>query len=225
MPIRLPAPGLFSTKNCWPSVREKCSARTRPTMSVPPAGGDGTMMRTGRDGYSDCASTDPEKINETRRNLAHCTLGILGGDKHERDDAGLAAAVDPVMDGVPLHQRIALLQPHDRPVEVHLDFPRNHDRVVHRLGAMVARRHAGLILHQPEHRAVGRFPEVAALMARTARDAGADFVGRDDRASLGVVIGDDAPHPQRHRCPPAIISAARRWASLAAGMPQYMVSI
>jgi hypothetical protein len=23
MPIRFPAPGLFSTKNCWPSAREK----------------------------------------------------------------------------------------------------------------------------------------------------------------------------------------------------------
>jgi len=46
----LPAPGRFSTKNCWPMVLEKYCASTRAMMSVPPAGGDGTTMRTGRAG-------------------------------------------------------------------------------------------------------------------------------------------------------------------------------
>jgi len=50
MPIMLPAPALFSTKNCCPNALEKCCPSTRATMSVPPPGGEGTTMRTGRAG-------------------------------------------------------------------------------------------------------------------------------------------------------------------------------
>jgi hypothetical protein len=38
MPIMLPAPALFSTKNGWPSALDKCCASTRARMSVPPPG-------------------------------------------------------------------------------------------------------------------------------------------------------------------------------------------
>src|SRR5262245_50924970 len=133
MPIRLPAPGLFSTKNCWPSVREKCSARTRPTISVPPAGGEGTMMRTGRDGYS--WEKEISEKRTIRSALAHRTLCILRGNEHECDHARLAAAVDPVVDRVPLHQRVALLETHHRAIEVHLDLAGDDYRVVDGLGA------------------------------------------------------------------------------------------
>ena len=50
MPIMLPAPGRFSTKNCWPIDCDKCCASTRAEMSVPPPGADGTMIFTGREG-------------------------------------------------------------------------------------------------------------------------------------------------------------------------------
>src|ERR1044072_1588440 len=54
---RLPlAPVLFSTKTCWPSVRDKYSPSTRAATSVEPPAGNGTMKRTGRVGHS-CAQT------------------------------------------------------------------------------------------------------------------------------------------------------------------------
>src|ERR1043165_1243 len=144
MPNRLPAPGLFSTKNCWPSVREKCSARARPTMSVPPAGGEGTMMRTARAGYS-CAPAPKAQSRRTR--LAHRTLRAFLGNEHECDHA---------------------------------------------------RRPAGLVLDQAKHGAGGGFPQVAALVPRSAGDAGQRFVGRDDGASPSIVTGDETPDAQTH---------------------------
>src|ERR1043165_3975307 len=195
MPNRLPAPGLFSTKNCWPSVREKCSARTRPTMSVPPAGGEGTMMRTARAGYS-CAPAPKAQSRRTR--LAHRTLRAFLGNEHECDHARRPAAVDPVVDRIPLHQRVALLQLRYRAVQLHLDLAGEHDRVVDRFGAVVARRNAGLVLDQAKHGAVGGFPQVAALVPRSAGDAGQRFVGRDDGASPSIVTGDETPDAQTH---------------------------
>src|SRR5262245_13757833 len=144
MPIRLPAPGRFSTKNCWPSAVEKCCASTRPTMSVPPEGGDGTMMRTGRAGYS-CAKEFPKRINN-RSALAHRRFCSFQGNEHVAHEARLLAAIDPVVHGVLLHDNVALPQLHDRALDVHVHFARDDDRVVDRLGAVVARRDARLVL-------------------------------------------------------------------------------
>src|SRR3954468_14308716 len=101
--MRLPAPGLFSTKNCWPKLFAKCSASTRPTMSVPPAGGDGTMMRTGRGGESACASACPAKrdkmshrLTDRMQNLSVSFNG-LRRHEHESDDTGLGAGIHPVV--------------------------------------------------------------------------------------------------------------------------------
>src|SRR5213075_2595042 len=109
--------------------------------------------------------------------------------------------------------------------DIHLELAGNDDRVVDRLGAVVARRDAGLVLDEAEDRAVGALPEVEALVpgarAHRIRD---DLVAGDDRAALLVVIGDHPAPAKRHRFAPAMISAAMRCASLAAGMPQYMVS-
>ena len=48
----LPAPGRFSTMNCWPSRSESDCAMIRATMSVGPPAGKPTITRTGRVGYS-----------------------------------------------------------------------------------------------------------------------------------------------------------------------------
>jgi hypothetical protein len=64
------------------------------------------MIRTGRDGYSWGKKFQEKKKQEKRASPPH--PGILRWDQHERDDARLAAAVDPVVDRVSLHQRIAL---------------------------------------------------------------------------------------------------------------------
>jgi hypothetical protein len=45
--MMLPAPGLFSTTNCRPICFDSASAVMRAMVSVPPPGGDGTIMRTG----------------------------------------------------------------------------------------------------------------------------------------------------------------------------------
>src|SRR5919197_827701 len=117
MPIMFPAPGLFSTKNDCPNAFEKCCASTRPRISVPPAGGDGTTMRTGRAGYSACASA-PLANAKRRKNLAHrmqplsCALDGLRGDEHKGDDARLGSAIHPVVHGAALHENIAPAKAH-----------------------------------------------------------------------------------------------------------------
>ena len=50
VPILLPAPGRFSMMNCWPSRSDSHCPIRRAMMSVAPAGGKPTMMRTGRAG-------------------------------------------------------------------------------------------------------------------------------------------------------------------------------
>src|SRR5262245_26653785 len=50
VPILLAAPGRFSMTNCWPSRSDSHCPIKRAMMSVPPAGANPTMMRTGRDG-------------------------------------------------------------------------------------------------------------------------------------------------------------------------------
>ena len=51
VPTLLPAPGRFSTTNCWPSRSESHWPTKRATMSVDPPGANGTIKRTGRVGY------------------------------------------------------------------------------------------------------------------------------------------------------------------------------
>src|SRR5437879_6501918 len=146
MPIMLPAPALFSTTNCCPSALDKCCASTRPMMSVPPEGGEGTTMRTARAGYSLCADACADSRTDIKKTLAHCIQHRPGRDKHEGDDAGLRAAVHPVVDRAALHEDIALAQVNgDALVELHVDLARKHDGVVDRLGPVVARRDTGVI--------------------------------------------------------------------------------
>src|SRR5687768_10448919 len=191
MLIMLPAPGLFSTTNGCANDFEKSAASTRATMSVPPPGGEGTTMRTARVGYSWASAV---AIQNRTRNLAHRTLAPFGGNQDESDHAGLGSAVDPVVQGVLLHQHVALPQAHHLAVELHLDLAGKHDRVVHRLGAVVARRDAGLVSHQPEYDAVVPFPQVQALVPGPGRHRFPEhFVDSDDRTPTLVVVGDYAP--------------------------------
>jgi hypothetical protein len=50
VPMLLPAPGRFSMMNGWPSRSESHWPISRARMSVEPAGANGTIKRTGRDG-------------------------------------------------------------------------------------------------------------------------------------------------------------------------------
>src|SRR5262245_14297718 len=59
MPILPPAPGRFSTTNCWPTRSDNHWPIRRAATSVVPAGANGTTMRTGRDGYA-CAQAKRE---------------------------------------------------------------------------------------------------------------------------------------------------------------------
>src|SRR4029453_15589485 len=103
MPIMFPAPGLFSTKKGCPIALEKCCASTLATMSVPPPGGDGTTMRTGPAGDSPCPQAFSAKKTPANKSLTHCIeppsapLHGPGRNQHEGDNAGLGAAIDPVV--------------------------------------------------------------------------------------------------------------------------------
>src|SRR6266849_10708499 len=52
IPIIWPAPGRLSTTNCCASDSESFCASARAMMSVPPPAAEGTMKRTGFDGYA-----------------------------------------------------------------------------------------------------------------------------------------------------------------------------
>src|SRR5690349_8084925 len=149
-------------------------------------------------------------------------LDRLGRDQHEGNDAGHSTAVHPVVDGAALYQDVSSLEMNHGPVEVHVDLAGDDDRVVDRLGAMVAWRYPRSILDQPEHRAIGingcdgagaavgvtavvgwEFaggPDYATRMRRPPRDhILAHLVNADDRAAILVVAGDDAADLQGHR--------------------------
>jgi len=53
-----PAPGRFSTTNCWPVDSLIAFTTARVSTSLTPAGGHGTTTLTGLAGY-DCADTAP----------------------------------------------------------------------------------------------------------------------------------------------------------------------
>src|SRR3954466_5818644 len=203
MPMRLPAPGLFSTKNCWPSVLEKCSASTRPTMSVPPAGGDGTMMRTGCEGYvwaDACTAAKSIRALTQRMQDLSADIDRLGRHEHERDAAGNRAAVDPIVQRRLLHEHVARAQAHVADVELHVDLAGDHHRVVDGLGAMHARRDTGLIFHHPEDGAVGSRPGDTAFVASPAGDdVAAALVDRHPGFALRIVVGDHASNFQCHK--------------------------
>src|SRR5215470_12971469 len=148
-------------------VVEKYCASTRAMMSVPPPGGDGTTMRTGRDGY-DCALAPPAARQSPSsaavkpRTIAPApstgraeelagALDRLCRHQHERDDAGLGAGIGPVVDGAALHQHVAGAQVYARAVDLHHDLAAHDDRVVDRLGAVVAGGDAGVIHPDAKH--------------------------------------------------------------------------
>jgi hypothetical protein len=54
-----PAPPRLSMTNCWPHVSLSFWNRMRLTVSAPPAGGYGTITRTGRAGQAACAEAVP----------------------------------------------------------------------------------------------------------------------------------------------------------------------
>jgi len=79
----------------------------------------------------------------------------FGVNQDERDSARLRAGVDPVVNRAPLNQHVASLEVHEFAVlQLHVDFTRHDDRVINRIGAMYARRVAGVELENSEHRAV-----------------------------------------------------------------------
>src|SRR5947207_2167873 len=53
-----PAPGLFSTTTCWPHISDSLAPTTRPMVSTPPPGVNGTIMRTKRLGHAGWASAE-----------------------------------------------------------------------------------------------------------------------------------------------------------------------
>src|SRR6266853_4681229 len=69
IPIIWPAPGRLSTTNCCPSDSESFCASARAMISVPPPAAEGTMKRTGFEGYPVCAAA-PAQTRVSRRKAA-----------------------------------------------------------------------------------------------------------------------------------------------------------
>src|ERR1700712_5351870 len=94
-----PAPGLFSTTNCWPNSSEILAATTRARMSVVPPAANGTISLTGRvahpsararRGHSDSAPSAAPAIRSERR--LECEAKIEAGMNGPLNDEGNFAA-------------------------------------------------------------------------------------------------------------------------------------
>src|SRR5947209_7854546 len=69
-----PAPGLFSTRNGWPSDLVSWSATTRPRMSVAEPGVNGTITFTAFAGYcADAKQETKSKASANARCIAKCS--------------------------------------------------------------------------------------------------------------------------------------------------------
>src|SRR6267142_4510377 len=129
-----PAPGRFSTKNCWPTISESLAATCRAVKSSPPPGPTATTMRTGFVGYA-CPSASADhksKIRDRPRFIFSMTATPprpLGAQNRARGSPGQRAALprhcavdDRVLDALRAHhhalraagQVIAPLGPADR---------------------------------------------------------------------------------------------------------------
>src|SRR5690606_18817066 len=69
-----PAPGLFSTMTGWPRVVLRDSAMARPTMSVPPPAGKGTINLIGRAGQASAACAAPAHTLAQHTDATHSSL-------------------------------------------------------------------------------------------------------------------------------------------------------
>src|SRR5712691_6238968 len=79
MPIIWPAPGRLSTTNCRPNDSESFSATARAMMSVPPPAAEGTIKRTGLDGYPLCAcaqAQNEKNRSSTERRIETRRIGL-----------------------------------------------------------------------------------------------------------------------------------------------------
>src|SRR5215472_7477701 len=74
----VPAPGRFSTTNCWPRYSESFDAARRALMSTPPPGVKPTSTLAGRVGY--CASAAAACSAHTRARRAIRALIVSGSE-------------------------------------------------------------------------------------------------------------------------------------------------
>src|SRR5262245_15739091 len=81
-------------------------------------------------------------------------LNRLGVYKDESDHAGLAAAIDPIVNRSALHEHVARLQMNNGVIELHIDLARHDDGIIDGVGPVVSRRNAGSELDDAKHRAV-----------------------------------------------------------------------
>src|SRR6059058_279413 len=94
MPSVPPAPGLFSTTNCWPLVSVSACDSARARMSLTPAGGQGTMILTGLAGYVWAVATVARAKSRVAKALRSMDPPCAG--ELERDQGRRANEPDPV---------------------------------------------------------------------------------------------------------------------------------
>src|SRR5204863_8379616 len=124
MPSVPPAPGLFSTTNCWPLVSVSPCASARARMSLTPAGGHGTIILTGLAGYGCAVAAVATAMSSMARALRNGMGPPCFPFKSEQGGAEHCARhVEPGIDrrGLEWHQ-----QQHTRDDECHPHAHRHH---------------------------------------------------------------------------------------------------
>src|SRR5262245_44039940 len=84
-------PGLFSTRKPWPVWCRICSPMMRMVMSVALPAPNGTITRTGRDGYLSCAAAPPAAVNTSAdsNRISRFMSGSLFAGRGPRDSIRL----------------------------------------------------------------------------------------------------------------------------------------
>src|SRR5262249_44749706 len=126
-----PAPGLLSTRNGRPRSSASRAATSRVTMSTAPPGGNGSMMRTGRSGYSAHAGTPASRPQTAAATEIRCRqpprmARSLRLDPLRVDDPGPVG--DLALQLPPQHAA-----PRKGRLDVELGEPLAHLRIAHHL--------------------------------------------------------------------------------------------
>ena len=75
-------------------------------------------------------------------------------NQHKRNHTGLPAVIHPIVDCASLYKHITRLEMHHSIVHFHIDFARQHHRVINAVGPMITGCSTGLKFDDPEHGAI-----------------------------------------------------------------------
>src|SRR5262249_50760338 len=108
-----PAPARLSTYTCCPSFILSCCATSRPTTSLLPPGGNGTISRTGRFGYSSATAVGANgRASKAGANSRDSIVGLVFPQNRRfsravgRVGGVLLLRIEPAQHGRPLQNAV-----------------------------------------------------------------------------------------------------------------------